>query len=58
VIEGMAVLDSLYGGYGEESGSGVRQGRQGPLERGGNRFMDAMYPKLDRILRVTATPGR
>ncbi len=53
VIEGMAVLDSLYGGYGEESGSGVRQGRQGPLERGGNRFMDREYPKLDRILRVT-----
>ncbi len=58
VIEGMAVLDSLYGGYGEESGSGVRQGRQGPLERGGNRFMDATYPKLDRILRVTARPKR
>ncbi len=53
VIEGIAVLDSLYGGYGEESGSGVRQGRQGPLERGGNRFMDREYPKLDRIRTVT-----
>ncbi len=53
VVEGMAVLDSLYGGYGEESGSGVRQGKQGPLERGGNAFMDREYPKLDRILRVT-----
>ena len=56
VVEGMAVLDSLYSGYGEESGSGVRQGRQGPLERGGNAFMDREYPKLDRILRVTVTP--
>jgi homoserine O-acetyltransferase len=55
VVEGMAVLDSLYGGYGEESGSGVRQGRQGPLERGGNAYMDRMYPRLDRIRRVTVT---
>ena len=53
VVEGMAVLDSLYGGYGEDSGSGVRQGKQGPLERGGNAFMDRAYPKLDRIRRVT-----
>ncbi|MCX5768398.1 MAG: peptidylprolyl isomerase [Gemmatimonadetes bacterium] len=55
VVEGLAVLDSLYGGYGENSGSGVRQGKQGPLERGGNAFMDREYPKLDRILRVTVT---
>ncbi|MBL0170449.1 MAG: peptidylprolyl isomerase [Gemmatimonadaceae bacterium] len=55
VVEGMAVLDSLYSGYGEESGSGVRQGKQGPLERGGNAFMDREYPKLDRIKRVTVT---
>ncbi len=53
VVEGMAVVDSLYSGYGEESGSGVRQGRQGPLERGGNAYMDRMYPLLDRIRRVT-----
>lgn len=53
VVAGMAVLDSLYGGYGEESGGGVRQGKQGPLERGGNAFMDRQYPRLDRILRAT-----
>ena len=53
VVEGMAVLDSLYSGYGEESGSGVRQGKQGPLERGGNSYMDREFPKLDRIVRVT-----
>lgn len=52
VVRGMAVLDCLYGGYGEESGSGVRQGKQGPLERGGNAFVDQEYPLLDRILRV------
>ncbi|HSA55966.1 MAG TPA: alpha/beta fold hydrolase [Gemmatimonadaceae bacterium] len=53
VIEGMDVLDRLYGGYGEESGGGVRQGRQGPLHEGGNVFMDRAYPRLDRILRAT-----
>jgi cyclophilin family peptidyl-prolyl cis-trans isomerase len=53
VVEGMSVLDSLYSGYGENSGSGVRQGRQGPLETGGNAFMDREYPLLERILRVT-----
>ncbi|MEY4955780.1 MAG: hypothetical protein RL409_37 [Gemmatimonadota bacterium] len=52
VVEGMAVLDSLYSGYGEDAGSGVRQGKQGPLERGGNAYMDREFPKLDRIFRV------
>ena len=55
VVEGMDVLDSLYSGYGEKSGGGVRQGKQGPLEAGGNAYMDREYPKLDRILRVTVT---
>lgn len=53
VVEGMEVIDSFYSGYGEDSGGGVRQGKQGPLERGGNAFMDREYPRLDRILRVT-----
>jgi homoserine O-acetyltransferase len=53
VVEGMVVLDNLYSGYGETSGSGVRQGRQGPLATGGNAYMDREYPLLDRILRVT-----
>jgi cyclophilin family peptidyl-prolyl cis-trans isomerase len=56
VTEGMAVVDSLYSGYGEKSGSGVRQGRQGPLETGGNAFVDREYPLLDRIRRVTVSP--
>ena len=55
VIDGMPVLDSLYAGYGESSGSGLRQGRQGPLETGGNAYMDREFPLLDRILRVTVT---
>jgi len=53
VTEGMDVLDSLYSGYGENSGSGVRQGRQGPLETGGNAYMDREFPLLDRIIRAS-----
>ncbi|MDB4917453.1 MAG: peptidyl-prolyl cis-trans isomerase cyclophilin type [Gemmatimonadetes bacterium] len=58
VVRGMSVVDSLYSGYGESSGSGVRQGRQGPLEYGGNAFMDREYPLLDRIIRVTVSEVR
>jgi homoserine O-acetyltransferase len=52
VVEGMDVLDSLYTGYGENSGSGMRQGRQGPIETGGNAYLDREFPLLDRIVRV------
>lgn len=55
VVEGMDVVMALYAGYGEESGGGMRQGKQGPLLEGGNAFMDRVYPRLDRIVRVTAT---
>jgi cyclophilin family peptidyl-prolyl cis-trans isomerase len=59
VVEGMNVVDSLYSGYGENSGSGVRQGRQGPLANGGNAYVDREFPLLDRIRRVTvASPSR
>lgn len=58
VVEGMDVVDRLYAGYGEESGGGMRQGKQGPLLEGGNEFMDRVYPRLDRILRVVVTAVR
>jgi len=58
VVEGMQVLDSLYSGYGENSGAGVRQGRQGPLETGGNAYMDRQFPLLDRIKRATVSTHR
>jgi cyclophilin family peptidyl-prolyl cis-trans isomerase len=58
VVEGMDVVDQLYAGYGEESGGGMRQGKQGPLLLGGNVFMDRAYPLLDRILRVVVTAVR
>ena len=53
VIDGMdSVVDSIYSGYGEDSGGGVRRGDQGPLVAGGNAFIDATYPDLDRIIRI------
>ncbi len=58
VVEGMAVVDSLYAGYGEESGGGMRQGKQGPLLQGGNAWLDRLYPRLDRIQRVTVRTVR
>jgi homoserine O-acetyltransferase len=58
VVEGMDVVDRLFAGYGEESGGGMRQGKQGPLLEGGNEFMDRQYPRLDRILRAAVTTIR
>lgn len=52
VVEGMEAVDSLYSGYGENSGSGMRQGRQGPIEEGGNAYLDREFPLLDRIIRA------
>jgi cyclophilin family peptidyl-prolyl cis-trans isomerase len=53
VVSGMDVVDKLYDGYGEESGGGMRGGKQAPLLRGGNRYLDKRYPKLDRIIRAS-----
>lgn len=53
VIDGMSVVDSLYSGYGENSGGGMRAGRQAPLFSEGNAYLDRAYPKLDRLIRVT-----
>jgi homoserine O-acetyltransferase len=58
VAEGMNVIDSLYSGYGESSGAGMRQGRQGPLETGGNAYMDREFPLLDRIRWVTVSTAK
>jgi homoserine O-acetyltransferase len=52
LIEGMDVVDSLYSGYGEDSGGGLRGGRQGPLEQGGNAYLAREYPELDYIIRA------
>lgn len=58
VIDGMNVVDSLYGGYGENAGGGVRAGKQGPLLSGGNAYVDREYPKLDHLIRITISDRR
>jgi cyclophilin family peptidyl-prolyl cis-trans isomerase len=58
VVEGMAVVDRLYSGYGENSGGGVRAGKQAPLFSGGNVYLDREFPKLDRLIRITITDRR
>jgi cyclophilin family peptidyl-prolyl cis-trans isomerase len=52
VASGMDAVDRLHAGYGEQAGGGMRGGRQGKLLAGGNAWLDAEFPKLDRLLRV------
>ena len=58
VIEGMAVVDSLYGGYGE----GAPQGKgpdQDRLATEGARYLEREFPRLDgvRTARVVREPA-
>ena len=56
VIEGMAVVDSLYSGYGEDAGGGLRLGKQARMLNEGNAHLDADFPKLDRLIRARVLP--
>lgn len=50
VVEGMDVVDTIYSGYGEDSGGGVRRGDQSRIVAEGNAYLDAEFPLLDRII--------
>lgn len=55
VIEGMAVVDSFYSGYG-----GTRQNRlpgpaQDSIRTVGNAYLERNFPRLDRILKTNIT---
>jgi cyclophilin family peptidyl-prolyl cis-trans isomerase len=52
VAEGMDVVDKLYSGYGETSGSGMRAGKQGRLFEEGNAYLDREFPRLDKLIRA------
>jgi len=52
VSEGMDVVDKLYSGYGERSGSGMRAGKQGRLFEEGNAYLDREFPLLDKLIRA------
>ena len=52
VIEGMDVVDKLYSAYGEQSGGGMRGGKQGKLFEEGNAYLDREFPLLDKLVRA------
>lgn len=58
VVEGMNVVDSLYAGYGETSGGGMRAGHQGKLFEEGNAYLDREFPLLDRLTRAEIVEPR
>lgn len=53
VIEGMAVVDGIYAGYGESAGGGMRAGHQNRLFAEGNVWLRRDFPRLDWIERAT-----
>jgi peptidyl-prolyl cis-trans isomerase A (cyclophilin A) len=52
VVQGMEVVDSLYTGYGETSGGGMRAGHQDKLFEEGNAYLDREFPLLDRLIKA------
>ena len=50
VVEGMDVVEKLYGGYGEHSGGGMRAGKQDAMFAEGNVYLDREFPKLDKLV--------
>ena len=57
VTEGLDVVQQLYSGYGD----GAPQGRgpnQGQIAMEGNAYLDANFPKLDKIVKATISEGK
>jgi hypothetical protein len=53
VVQGMEVVDSLYSTYGELPAADVPIGNPRRLYGEGNRYLDAEFPKLDRLVKIT-----
>jgi cyclophilin family peptidyl-prolyl cis-trans isomerase len=56
VLQGMDVVDSLYASYGELPISDPPLGDPKRLYAESNKYLDAKYPLLDRILKITIRP--
>lgn len=56
VVEGMDIVEKLYGGYGERAGGGMRAGHQDAMFAGGNASLDREFPKLDKLIRAIVVP--
>ncbi|HMD30591.1 MAG TPA: peptidylprolyl isomerase [Candidatus Acidoferrales bacterium] len=54
VVQGMNVVDSLYGDYGEGGAGGPDQGR---IQAQGKAYLDKSFPKLDSIITAVVMPG-
>jgi len=52
VIKGMDIADALYAQYGENSGGGIRAGKQDSVFAGGNMYLKRNFPLLDYIKRA------
>ena len=50
VVSGMEIVDKLYGEYGEAPSQ-----QQGRIQREGNKFLNAEYPKLDYVTKARIT---
>lgn len=53
VLEGLDVVERLYGGYGESSGGGLRRGDQSRIVAEGNAYLDREFPLLDTLHSAT-----
>jgi peptidyl-prolyl cis-trans isomerase A (cyclophilin A) len=52
VVEGMESVNQLYSGYGEGQPNG-KGPNQGKLYNGGNKYLEAEFPKLDYITKAS-----
>jgi cyclophilin family peptidyl-prolyl cis-trans isomerase len=52
ITSGMDVVNSLYSGYGENSGGGIRAGHQDPIFEEGDAYFAREFPKLDMLIRA------
>jgi peptidyl-prolyl cis-trans isomerase A (cyclophilin A) len=53
VLSGMAAIDSLYSGYGEEP-----TGSQDRIQKEGDTYLNAAFPRLDSIKTAVILPGK
>src|ERR1051325_1068722 len=56
VISGMEVVDSLYFGYSDIPAMPEPMGHPKRLYGEGNKYLDAEFPKLSRLVRITIRP--
>ncbi len=56
VIKGMDIAASLYGGYRENSGGGIRAGKQDGMFEKGNAWFEPQFPNLDTLISASVTP--